>query len=212
MDREPVEEADAVTVQPLKESSKASILAAAGALFSRKGYHGTTIREIAEARGILSGSLYAHISSKEDLLFEIADEGATAFLEALRPVVEADRPASEKLLAGLTAHIQVVATRLDAARVFFHEWYALREPRRSIIFQKRVDYEQLWSKILEEGVQSGEFQARDTQFARLLILSAANWVYQWYHRDGPDDPERIARRFTQLILDGIGQHRGGEDE
>nr|WP_255567432.1 TetR/AcrR family transcriptional regulator [Alicyclobacillus sp. TC] len=179
------------------------MLAAARKLFSEKGYHGTTIREIAEERGILSGSLYAHIDSKEDLLFAIADEGANAFIDALTPVLEKDVSAAEKLRLGLAAHIGVIAHRLEAARVFFHEWHALGKERRQEILEKRLSYEAMWDEILQQGISQGEFSADGARFARLLILSVANWVYQWYSPNGSHSPEQIAHQFSALILHGI---------
>ena len=131
--------------------------------FSTKGYHGTTIRDISEASGILSGSLYAHINSKEDLLFEITDRGAEAFLGSLRPIVEGPGSPREKLRRGLTAHARVVADNLEGATVFFHEWKSLSKERREIIQRKRDEYESLWARIIDEGIEKGEFSRTRSQ-------------------------------------------------
>ncbi|WAH35170.1 TetR/AcrR family transcriptional regulator [Alicyclobacillus dauci] len=186
-----------------RPSQKEQILAAAGRLFSKKGYHATTIREIAEETGILSGSLYAHIQSKEDLLFEIVDEGAMAFLNSIEDIVNSPSDPVTKLRAGLAAHIQVIAEHLDASTVFFHEWQALSEPRREMIQKKRDQYEAQWAAILDAGAREGVFASRDPKFARLLILSVANWVYQWYRPTGNLSPSDIAERFTDVIVDGL---------
>jgi TetR/AcrR family transcriptional regulator, cholesterol catabolism regulator len=135
-----------------KSTSKEELYRVAGKLFSKKGYHGTTIREIAEARGILSGSLYTHISTKEDLLFQIVDAGAEAFLSALQPIVEASQDAREKLRAGLAAQIRIVTTQMDAAKVFLQDWTALWEERRGIIQAKRDRYEKVWANLIHEGI------------------------------------------------------------
>lgn len=187
---------------------KEQILAAARQLFSEKGYHGTTIRDIAEASGILSGSLYAHIASKEDLLFAITNEGADAFLAALEPIAAGPGDPADKLRRGLIAHARVVADHLDAAKVFFHEWRALTDERRAVIQEKRDRYEAMWAAILEEGIRSGAFKPVNAKFARLLILSAANWLYQWYNPAGPLSPETIAEQFANLLLQGLSAERG----
>lgn len=192
-----------------RRGRKEQILAVACRLFSTKGYHATTIRDISEASGILSGSLYAHIKSKEDLLFEITNFGADAFLGSLRPIVNGTGTAEEKLRQGLTAHIRVVADNLEAATVFFHEWKALSKERRTIIQEKRDAYEALWAQILEEGITRGEFNPPDPKFARLLTLSAANWLYQWYRPEGPMDPEEVADRLAINILAGLSNKKGG---
>lgn len=189
---------------------KEQILQMACRFFSTKGYHGTTIRDISEASGILSGSLYAHIDSKEDLLFAITDRGAEAFLSSLRPIVGGPGSPREKLKRGLTAHARVVADNLEGATVFFHEWKSLSPERREIIQRKRDEYEALWARIFEEGVEKGEFRGQDPKFARLLLLSAANWLYQWYQPEGPLTPEEIADRFAAILLSGIAVQKEGE--
>lgn len=187
------------------------IMEKASQLFRTKGYHGTTIRDISEASGILSGSLYAHIKSKEDLLFEITDRGAELFLRSLRPVVMSDDDPVVKLRKGLVAHIRVITDNLEAATVFFHEWKALTEKRRRIIQEKRDEYEAMWSTLLAEGVKGGRFRLADEKFARLLILSVANGLYQWYNPKGDLSPEEVADRFTTILLSGFIGGEGGEN-
>ncbi|AUS07979.1 TetR/AcrR family transcriptional regulator [Laceyella sacchari] len=186
-----------------KKGRREEILAIACRLFSQKGYHGTTIRDISEACGILAGSLYAHINTKEDLLFEITNRGADAFLQSLAPIVESRVTAKQKLKQAVRAHIQVVEANLEAATVFFHEWKALTGERFEQIQEKRDQYEGMWSAILAEGVQEGIFQLQDEKFARLLILSVGNWIYQWYRPDGGLSAEEIADRFVALMLHGF---------
>ncbi|MCF8568079.1 TetR/AcrR family transcriptional regulator [Alicyclobacillus tolerans] len=185
-----------------ESKSKQEIYEVAEKLFSKKGYHGTTIREIAQARGILSGSLYSHISSKEDLLFQIVDDGAEAFLGALEPIVRSSEDAKSKLRQGLAAHIGVVTTQMDAAKVFLHEWTALSEFRREIIQDKRDRYENLWAELISEGISEGVLRDQDPKYLRILILSIGNWVYEWYKTTGDLNPEQLADRFMDIILNG----------
>lgn len=191
-----------------KGTSKQELYNIAGKLFSKKGYHGTTIREIAEARGILSGSLYTHISSKEDLLFHIVDDGAEAFLSALRPIAEGHQDAKSKLKDGLAAHIRVVTTQMDAAKVFLHDWTALGDERRQTIQLKRDEYEALWARIIGEGYRAGVFTNGDPKYLRILVLSVGNWVYEWYRTSGDLSPEGLAEQFMQIILNGATSYKG----
>lgn len=179
------------------------ILQAASLLFREKGYHGTTIRDIADRSGLLSGSLYAHIRTKEDLLFEMTDEVADHFIRSLTVVVESPRNPVEKFKRGLAAHITVVAEHLDAAAVFSHEWRALSPERRSIIQGKRDAYEQLWSRILSEGAKSGVFPPTTDVFSRMVTLSVANWLYQWYDPAGALSADAVADRLADVLLQGL---------
>jgi AcrR family transcriptional regulator len=179
------------------------VLEAAVALFSRKGFHGTSIREIAEESGMLSGSLYAHIASKEDLLYEIVMHAADQFMEAVSPIVAGGGAPSDKLRAAMRAHLRVVAGSLEAATIFLHEWKALSPQRRAAVSTRRDAYEALWTAILQEGVQRGEFRPVDVKLARLLVLSALNWLYEWYDPAGPLGPEAVADAFAGILLDGL---------
>jgi TetR/AcrR family transcriptional regulator, cholesterol catabolism regulator len=176
---------------------------AAAELFSSRGYHGTSIRDIAAATGILPGSLYAHIRSKEDLLYDIVVGAAEEFLTGARRVTEGPGSAQEKLRKAMRSHVGVVAHAREEARVFLEEWTALSEARREEVRALRDRYEALWDGIIREGIRTGAFRKVDRRFARLLVLSAANWTYTWYDPAGPLSPDAIADRFTDLLLDGL---------
>jgi TetR/AcrR family transcriptional regulator, cholesterol catabolism regulator len=174
------------------------ILEVAARLFSERGYHGTSMRDIAEATGVLAGSLYAHIASKEDLLYDVVRRAADQFIGRLEEVAAADVPPAERLRLAMRAHVAVLAGSLDAAWVFHHEWRALSPTRREEVRALRRRYEDLWDGVVRD-LDGG----RDSRFARLLVLSAANWTYTWYRPDGPLTPDEVADRFTDLLLDGL---------
>jgi AcrR family transcriptional regulator len=157
------------------------------------------MRDIGEATGLLAGSLYAHIASKEDLLYEVVVQAAHQFLGRVEEIRAEELPAEERLRAAMRAHVSVVADNLDAAWVFHHEWKALTGERREEVRRLRRRYERLWDEIVR-----GLPGAMDPRFARLLVLSAANWTYTWYRPEGPLSPEQVADRFTDLLLAGLG--------
>jgi AcrR family transcriptional regulator len=173
----------------------------AAKLFAKKGYHGTSIGDIAEALGVQKGSLYAHIASKEDLLYETMREGAAAFHAALDAIPE-DLPATEKIRLALRGHLRVVAEQLDVATVFVQEWRYLEGPRRDEIVAERRRYEERIRDLFREGRELSELRADlDEGIAALLLLSAANWAYTWL-RAGRDTDE-LADRFYALLVDGM---------
>ena len=173
----------------------------AAKLFAQKGYHGTSIGDIAEALGVQKGSLYAHIASKEDLLYETMREGAAAFHGALDAIPE-DAPVPERIRLALRGHLRVVAEQLEVATVFVQEWRYLRGERRDEIVAERRRYEERIRDLFREGRELGELRADlDEGMAALLFLSAANWAYTWL-RPGRDTDE-LADRFHALLLDGM---------
>ena len=180
------------------------LLFAAARLFSERGYHGTSMQHLAEAMGILRGSLYAHIESKEDLLFDIVDRGADRFITRMEEVLALDTTPEEKVRLAIKAHIETVAEHMEASTVFLNDWNFLSENRKAEIQAKRDLYESLLREIIEEGIEWETFpEDLDPKYAALLILSTVNWIYQWYRPDGPLQPADIADTFSKMILSGI---------
>jgi AcrR family transcriptional regulator len=173
----------------------------AARLFAQKGYHGTSIGEIAEALGVQKASLYAHIKSKQDLLYETMLEGARAFHAGLDAIPE-DLPATEKIRLALRSHLRAVADQLDVATVFVQEWRYLEGERRDEILDERRRYEERIRALFREGRDRGELRSDlDDSTAALLALSAANWAYTWL-APGRDTDE-LADRFYDLLLNGM---------
>jgi AcrR family transcriptional regulator len=173
----------------------------AARLFAEKGYHGTSIGDLAEAMGVQKGSLYAHIDSKADLLWEVARDGAAAFHAGLDELPDVLAPA-EKIRFALRAHLRVVAEQLDVATVFVREWRYLEGTRRDEFLAERRRYEERFRALFREGRELGGLRTDlDDGTATLLALSAANWAYTWL-RPGIDTDE-LADRFFALLLDGM---------
>ena len=173
----------------------------AARLFAEKGYHGTSMEDLAGAMGVQKASLYAHISSKQDLLYELARNGALAFHEALDAIDER-LPALEKLRLALRAHLRVVSEQLDVATVFVREWRYLDGGRRDEFLAERRRYEERIRTLFREGREGSELRTDlDEEAAALLFLSAANWAYTWLRPGG--DTDQLADRFFELLLDGM---------
>ena len=147
------------------------------------------------------GSLYAHIESKEDLLWDVARDGAEAFHRALDAVPD-EGPMVERIRAALRGHLRVVGDQLDLATVFMREWRYLRGERREAFLAERRRYEARFRALFREGRELGELRADlDDSTAALLALSAANWAYTWLRPDAETDD--LADRFTASLLDGM---------
>jgi TetR/AcrR family transcriptional regulator, cholesterol catabolism regulator len=173
----------------------------AARLFAEKGYHGTSIGDLAEAMGVQKGSLYAHIKSKQDLLYETMAEGARAFHTGLDAIPD-EAPATEKIRLALRSHLRVVADQLDVATVFVQEWRYLEGERRDEIVAERRRYEERIRAFFREGRDLGELRTDlDDATAALLVLSAVNWAYTWL-QPGRDTDE-LADRFYGLLIDGM---------
>src|SRR5947209_19533607 len=164
---------------------KSELTRQAARLFAEKGYHGTSIGDLAEAMGVQKGSLYAHIESKADLLWEVARDGAAAFHAALDAVPDDASPV-EKIRLALCAHLRVVSKQLDVATVFVREWRYLEGERRDRFVAERRRYEERFRALFQEARERGDLRSDlDDGTAALLALSSVNWAYTWL-RPGSD--------------------------
>lgn len=174
---------------------------AAGRLFAERGFHGTSMRDLALAVGIEKSSVYTHITAKEDLLAELALTGAGAFHGAL-DALPADVAPLERIRLALRAHLEVVERQLDIATVWLREWrYLTGEPLETFVAERRR-YEHRIRELFESAVAAGEARADlNVRYATLLFLSAANWAYTWLtHESRVDD---VVDEFWALLSEGI---------
>jgi TetR/AcrR family transcriptional regulator, cholesterol catabolism regulator len=191
-------------MQPSTKTRKEQIYEVASELFSQRGYHATSMRDLAARLGMQGGSLYAHISGKEELLVEIVTQATDRFDTALRPLRVAQMSPQDKLREALRVHIQVIATHLDSATVFFHEWQHLGPEYYNKVAERRDVVESFYRDLVREGIEKGVFRATlDVKIAAILILSVANWTYIWYREGGPLKSDDIARVYTDMLLPGL---------
>jgi AcrR family transcriptional regulator len=173
----------------------------AARLFAERGFHGTSMGDIAEALGVQKGSLYSLTGSKQQLLFETMRAGAEAFHAELDAIPD-DLPAVDRVRLALRGHLRVVAEQIDVATVFTREWRYLEGDEREGILAERRRYEERFRTLFREGVEAGELRPDlDAGAAALLVLSAANWAYTWLRPEG--DTDELADRFTAIIVDGV---------
>jgi len=180
---------------------RAQLTREAAKLFAERGFHGTSMGDLADALGVQKGSLYSLTGSKQELLVETMRAGARAFHAALDGVPER-ASAVERVRLALRGHLRVVSEQLDVATVFTREWRYLEDAYRDEILAERRRYEARWRSLFEEGVASGGLRTDlDAGAATLLVLSAANWAYTWL-LPGRDTDE-LADRFTAILVDGV---------
>lgn len=180
------------------------VYAAALRLFKEKGYHATSMQDIAAAVGLYKGSLYHYIGGKEDLLVQVF-ERAMGTLIADVEAIAADtslRPSAQVRLI-IEAHVAAVSNNLDALTVFLHEWRALAGESLANVRAQRERYTELISEIIGRGVRLGEFDAPDVPIATFGLLGMCNWLCQWYRPGGRLGPAEIANHFARLMLDGL---------
>lgn len=156
-----------------------AILAAATTLFGERDYPAVSIRDIAREVDMLPGSIYAFVTSKEAILYEIVDRGIREFLAVADSIGSRSNP-GERLRRAVAAHLSLVARNPGRALVVFHQWRFLGETARADVIASRRRYEAYYREIISDGVRSGAFRPDlDIRFATLAVLGALNWAPEW---------------------------------
>lgn len=184
-------------------SRKEQIIQAAAKLFRQKGFEAASMRDIASALGIEAASLYSHIKSKDEILEAICFRMADELIKSIDEVNDLYFNAEEKLRMAITNHVKIVAGDLDASSVIQREWRHLTKPRLKEFIILRNRYEDGFKQILINGEHENVFDSPDKKFAVLTILSAVNWIVEWYNPNGKMDPGEIAEHLTDFILTGL---------
>ena len=191
---------------------KQQIEDAASTLFRERGYAATSVRDIAHALDMQGGSLYAHVASKEDVLWAIVVRAADRFNAEVGPIAASDRTAARKLRKMIRAHVAVVTSAQKDAAVFLDEWRFLSPERRATIAARRDDYESLFRQAIAQGVASGEFGRVDPAQTAIVILSALNGIATWYSPKGKLTPAQIADQHADLFIRALTWAKPVDDE
>lgn len=174
--------------------------AAAARLFRKVGYGQATVRDIAKAVGMQSGSIFYYFKTKEDILVEVMSEGMRQFLEAARaPMKDAATPRM-KLRALLVGHLMALHSRdNDELAVVLSEWRSLSVKSRRQIVTQRDEVDAAWDRVLRE-LATARLVHGDLSILRLAILGAANWSLQWYDKHGKLTIEELADQLLDLFV------------
>ncbi len=187
-----------------ESAQRTAILNAAMHLFGKQGYTGTSMRDIANAVGVLPGSLYAHIQGKEALLISIVADGINRFLAAVEPIADSSAPAATRLRKMIIAHIEVVADNPQRSQVVFHQWRFLGEQSQPQAVERRQAYEDAFSRVVKDGVKNAELKADLNQrIAVLTLLGGLNWSAEWLSPDGRLSPAQLGDLMADSLLGGI---------
>ncbi len=179
------------------------VQAAALTLFAERGYHGTGIRQLADAAGLSSASLYHYMGTKEELLVAIMRSSLTGLLDAADEVTGITDP-GERLDALVQLHVRTHASAPEQTRVVDDEVNALSADARAEVVALRDRYEAVWQSVLDEGVARGDFRIGSAAVVRRALLEMCSGVARWWTPDGELDLEELAQEYAGLARRLVG--------
>lgn len=192
------------TASAAKTKRWEEILAAAAEVFFEKGYDGTTIQDIADRVGMLKGSLYHYIKSKDDLLYGIIHDVHTAGLRELDALASIEGTADVKLREFVRRYTIFTIERRIPASVFDRDFRALSGARRKELIEERDRYDSSLRALIEAGIEDGAFPSEtDVGVVANVIFQMINSIYHWYSPEGPRTAEEIADTIAAFAVGGV---------
>jgi AcrR family transcriptional regulator len=185
-------------VQEKRRRRRGEILGAALGAFREKGFHGTTLDDIAERLGVRKAALYHYFPDKQAILQECHQESLGELQRILREARKLDT-ATDKLAHIIHEHVRVMAETLQGSPLAM-EVRAFSPDRQKEMILHRDRYEREVRRIIDQGIRTGEFRKVDSKIATFVILGAINWIARWYREDGGTRPEDIGRFFADLFV------------
>lgn len=190
---------------PASPDRRRELLDTAAEVFAAQGYNATTVRQIADAAGMLAGSLYYHFDSKESMVDEILATFLDELWAGYDAVLAADLEPRETIEALVTESFREIDRHRAAVAIYQKEARHLAtQPRFDYLAASRQKFERAWLGTLERGVAEGVFRGDlDLRLAYRFLRDTVWVAASWYRPQGRHTPEEIARQYLAMVLDGI---------
>ncbi len=172
-------------------------------IIREKGYHATSMSDIAQAVDLRKASLYHHVNSKQEILVALLDQALDTLIGGIRPILEADMPADLKFRQALLAFLSYMSENLDLSAVLLLEHRSLDLDQRAVHIPRRDEYESYWFQIIEQGIHEGLFAVKDPRLSVKAVLGVASWTVMWLNPVGRLTAEEIADYSADQLLDGF---------
>ena len=179
------------------------ILDASAQIFSQKGYHGTSMQDIAAAVNLQKASLYHHVSNKQEILFELLNRGLQILTEKVDEAIIDPGPPDERLRQAIQAYLSALTEHQDVTSVLLLEYRSLEPDYLIRHIEERDRFEQIWQDLIQLCIQESIFSCDHPSMSTRALLGVMNWTVTWFRIDGPMSAGEIADQITDLFLLGL---------
>jgi TetR/AcrR family transcriptional regulator, cholesterol catabolism regulator len=183
-----------------EDSRRQQLLRASAKLFREKGYDGTSVRDIAQATGLQSGSWVYHFPTKQEILVAVMEEGLNDALARIEAIARRDLAPRRKFEALVRAHLDtILEPGQDFIPVVLYEWRSLEPAVMPRVTAPLKRYEAVWKSAIAELRATGDWPRR-TRIDALLLFGALNWMARWYVPGGPLDLDGLVTECVKFFL------------
>ena len=183
--------------------TRTEILNTAAQIFSQKGYHGTSMQDIALSVNLQKASIYHHVSSKQEILFELLNRGLDLLSTEVENAVDGQGPPNERLHKAICTYLGTLAEHQELASVLLFEYRSLEPEYLDRHIPRRDRFERIWRDLIQDGVDEGVFSCEHPSLSARALLGILNWTVTWFRADGPMTAAEIADQLSELYLLGL---------
>jgi TetR/AcrR family transcriptional regulator len=192
--------------QDRTQKRRVEILKSAASAFRRRGYHGASMGEIADALRMTKGSLYYYFRNKEEILYFCHDYSLDILLSLLDEVRSSGAPPEERLRRLLTAFVHMIIDELHGTALTM-DLVALSPALLRKVIAKRDRFDRGIRRIIQDGIDDGTFTPSDPKLLTFAMLGALNWISRWFDPRGPATSDEIGRSFADYLIAGLRSER-----
>jgi TetR/AcrR family transcriptional regulator, cholesterol catabolism regulator len=183
--------------------TRQEILIAAAQIFSEKGYHATSMQDIARAVNLKKASLYHHVESKQEILLALLDQALDLVIAEIETVSAQPIPAADKLKLAMRTYLQILAEQRELSAVLLFEHRSLKPEFHDRHLPRRDRFEQIWRSLIQAGIDEGAFDCVEVPIAARALLGIMGWMITWYRPDGSLSAAEISDQYAELVLNGL---------
>ena len=191
------------------DSRRTEVILTAARLFRHNGYERTTVRELADAVGLRSGSLFHYFRTKEEILVAVMANGIQSVIDEGQALMARHAQPAERLERLFRLHMASLISGVggDAMHAMIYEWRSLSPQARAQVQELSTAYEQLWHRAINDAVTSGLVQG-DAAIIRKHVLGGMNFTVRWYRPGGRLSADEVIEQMLRAALPGLAQHLG----
>lgn len=183
-------------------ATRVEILKSAAVAFRKLGYHGATVEQIAATLEMKKGNLYYYFKNKEDILFACHQYSLGRLLETLAEIERSEASPADKLRQLVFRFVHTILDELHGVALFLDLEALAPEHRRQLV-EQRDEFDRGLRRVVQAGVESGDFGAVDPKLMSFAILGSVNWIPRWYSPSGPRSSQEIAEHFADFFIRGL---------
>ena len=184
------------------EGRRVEILKTAAAAFRKRGYHGSSVDEIASALAMTKGNLYYYFRNKEDILYACHDYSLNLILGVMDDIRAEAIPADDKLRKLIVAFVHLIIDELHSTALTL-DLQALSPTLLKKVIARRDRFDRGLRAIIQEGIDEGVFGQADTTLVAFAIMGAVNWIPKWFNPGGAASSEQVGRTFANFLIAGL---------